>query len=70
MSDINTTLVIDNLISGKELKRLYSEKIGISEDEYNLRLFFGGQEIKDSNFLYQYNLQKGFKIQVMKIPKK
>ena len=69
LSDINTTLVIDNLISGKELKRLYSEKIGISQDEYNLRLFFGGQEIKDSNFLYQYNLQKGFKIQVMKIPK-
>ena len=69
LSDVNTTLNIDNLISGEELKKIYSEKIGISQDEYNLRLFFGGQEIKDNNFLYQYNLQKGFKIQVMKIPK-
>ena len=67
--DKNTILNVDNGINGGELKRMYSEKAGIPFDEYNFRLFFGGQEIKDSNFLYQYNLQKGFKIQVMKIPK-
>ena len=67
--DKNTTLNVANGISGGELKKIYCEKIGISPDEYNLRLFFGGQEIGDNNFLYQYNLQKGFKIQVMKIPK-
>ena len=67
----NNSVVLNviNSINGQELKKIYCEKIGISFDDYNLRLFFGGQEIKDNNFLYQYNLQKGFKIQVMKSPK-
>ena len=62
----NVVLNVTNSINGEELKKIYCEKIGISFNDYNLRLFFGGQEIKDNNFLYQYNLQKGFKIQVMK----
>ena len=65
----NISLNITNAFSGEELKKIYYEKTGISTDEYNLRLFFGGQEIKDNNFLYQFNIQKGFKIQVMKSPK-
>ena len=65
----SVVLNVTNSINGQELKKIYCEKIGISFDDYNLRLFFGGQEIKDNNFLYQYNLQKGFKIQVMKSPK-
>ena len=65
----NVVLNVTNSISGEELKKIYCEKIGISFNDYNLRLFFGGQEIKDNNFLYQYNLQKGFKIQVMKSSK-
>ena len=69
LSNINTSLNISNSLSGKELKKIYCEKIGVSIDEYNLRCFFGGQEIKDNNFLYQYNLKKGFKIQVMKLSK-
>ena len=69
LSNINTSLNISNSVSGKELKKIYCEKIGVSIDEYNLRCFFGGQEIKDNNFLYQYNLKKGFKIQVMKLSK-
>ena len=51
------------------MKKIYCEKIGITPNEYNLRLFFGGQEIKNNNFLYQYNIKKGFKIQVMKTSK-
>ena len=69
LNDINTSLDVSNSVSGKELKKIYCEKIGVSMDDYNLRCFFGGQEIKDNNFLYQYNLKKGFKIQVMKISK-
>ena len=67
----NSSIVLNvtNSINGQELKKIYCEKIGIPFSDYNLRLFFGGQEIKDNNFLYQYNLQKGFKIQVMKSPK-
>ena len=65
----NVVLNVTNSINGEELKKIYCEKIGISFNDYNLRLFFGGQEIKDNNFLYQYNLQKGFKIQVMKSQK-
>ena len=69
VGDINITLNVNQTISGEELKKIYCKKIGITQNEYNIRLFFGGQEIKNKNFLYQYNIQKGFKIQVMKIPK-
>ena len=68
-NDISIDLDITNSTSGKELKKIYCEKINICPDDYNIRFFFGGQEIKDDNFLYQYNLQKGFKIQVMKYAK-
>ena len=62
----NIVFNVANVASGSELKKDYCEKIGIPCDKYNIRLFFGGQEIKDNNFLYQYNIQKGYKIQVMK----
>ena len=68
-TESNIVLDVTNLISGEELKKNYCEKIGISPDDYNFRFFFGGQEIKSNNFLYQYNLKKGYKIQVMKSPK-
>ncbi len=68
-SNTNITLTVTNLINGEDLKKNYCEKAGISPDDYNLRLFFGGQEIKDNNFLYQYNIQKGYKIQIMKLQK-
>ena len=58
-----------NSLNIEDLKKNYCEKAGISPDDYNLRLFFGGQEIKDNNFLYQYNIQKGYKIQIMKLQK-
>ena len=31
----------------------------------NIRLFFGGVELINTNFLYQYNLKDGFTINVM-----
>ena len=69
VSETNISINVNQTISGEELKKLYCTKIGISPNKYNIRLFFGGQEIKNKNFLYQYNIQKGFKIQVMKVIK-
>ena len=69
VNENNIALNVNHTISGEELKKLYCKKVGISPNEYNVRLFFGGQEIKNNNFLYQYNIQKGFKIQVMKVTK-
>ena len=54
-------------MTGKELKALFKKDHNIG-DYYKLRLFFGGQEIKDEQFLYQHNLKREYKIQVMKIP--
>ena len=69
VNENNIALNVNHTISGEELKKLYCKKVGISPNEYNVRLFFGGQEIKNNNFLYQYNIKDEFKIQVMRIPK-
>ena len=45
---------VPNTITGKELKELFKKEHKIG-DNYNLRLFFGGMEIKDEHFLYQKN---------------
>ena len=67
--NIKTDLKVNTLMSGEELKKRYCENLDICPDDYTLRFFFGGQEIKDKNFLYQYKLEKGFKIHAMKFPK-
>ena len=54
-------------MTGKELKELFRKEKDIG-DNFNLRLFFGGMEIKDEHFLYQHHLKNGFKIQIMKLP--
>ena len=53
-------------MNGKELKDLFCEINNISFDNYKIRMFFSGNEITDEHFLYQYNIQNNFKIQVMK----
>ena len=57
-----------NTMKGKELKELFKKEHKIG-DNFNLRLFFAGMEIKDEHCLYQHNLKSGIKIQVMKLPK-
>ena len=49
------------------LKKVFIEKTGTSEKEYKLRLFFSGMEILDDEYIYQHQLDDGYKIQVMKI---
>ena len=67
-SNINEEHVVNNTMTGKQLKDFFKKEHNVG-DEFNLRLFFGGMEIKDDHFLYQHHLKNGFKIQVMKLPK-
>ena len=53
-------------MSGEDLKKLFCEKNNISFDEYNIRMFFAGNEIQNNHFLYQYKIHNGYKVQVMK----
>ena len=65
--NINEEKTVSNTMTGKELKELFRKEKDIG-DNFNLRLFFGGMEIKDEHFLYQHHLKNGFKIQIMKLP--
>ena len=62
----NLEVEVNNLMSGEDLKKLYCEKNNISFDEYNIRMFFAGNEILNNHYLYQYKIHNGYKIQVMK----
>ena len=66
--NINEDKSVLNTMTGKELKELFKKEHNIGNN-FNLRLFFGGMEIKDEHFLYQHQLKNGYKIQVMKLPK-
>ena len=67
VDNINTNLEVNNLINGEKLKQIFCDKLGIKMEDYKLRLFFSGSEIKNNNFLYQYNIQNGYKIQIVKL---
>ena len=56
--------------TGETIKKKFFEKIKLDENKYNIRLFFSGTEIKNSDFLYQHGLDNDYKIQVMKIKSK
>ena len=62
----NLEVEVNNLMSGEDLKKLYCGKNNISFDEYNIRMFFAGNEILNNHYLYQYKIHNGYKIQVMK----
>ena len=62
----NIHYIVNNLMSGEDLKKLFCEKNNISLDKYNIRMFFAGNEIHDNHYLYQYKIHNGYKIQVMK----
>lgn len=59
---------ISNLATGIDLKNEFMLRSNLNRDEYRLRLFFSGNEIKDDHLLFQYNLEDDYKIQVMKSP--
>lgn len=53
--------------SGEEIKRKWCEKIRINYKDYYLRLFFGGNEIKNDQLLYQHKVLNHYIIQVYSI---
>ena len=65
----NLEVEVNNLMSGEDLKKLFCEKNKIFFDEYNIRMFFAGNEIQNNHFLYQYKIHNGYKVQVMKSSK-
>ncbi len=57
---------LDDNLTGTELKQVFFTKAEqYDPNEYNLRMLFGGAEIKESDNLYQHSLKDGFTIQMM-----
>ena len=55
------------MITVKKLKKVFSEKTNMNEDEYKLRIIFSGTEIKDNDLIYQHKLKNEDKIIIYKI---
>ena len=68
-TDTTVKQEFSNHDTGGKIKKIFREKTNTSENDYNLRLFFSGMEIKDNEYIYQHKLENGFKIQVMKLKK-
>ena len=67
-TNTNTEIEISNLAKGSQLIEEYKKKVKIPNN-YHIRLFYSGSEIKDNHLLYQFNLKDGNKIVVMKLIK-
>lgn len=62
-----TNINISDNIKIEDIKQKYSEHNKIDLSKIKLRFLFGGAELKDENYLYQYNFQDGYIIQILKI---
>ena len=62
---VKVNICISNMSTGKELKEIFAKKESIDLKKRKLRMFFGGNEIKDEHLLAQHGLDDEFKIQVM-----
>ena len=50
---------------GETIKNVIRKELKIGDD-YGIRLFFSGMEIKDNEFIYQHDLENDYKILVMR----
>ena len=66
-SDTAVEETFSNHDTGEKIKNKFIQEAKIKENEYKIRLFFSGSEIKNSDCIYQHGLEDNFKIQVMKI---
>ena len=64
-NNINVELEVSNLLTGEELKDLYIKKTNKNINDFNIRFFFSGNEIKNNQFIYQHKLKDEYKIMVM-----
>lgn len=62
-----TNINITDNIQIKDIKEKYSDHNKIDLTKFKLRFLFGGSELKDENYLYQYNFQDGYIIQILKV---
>lgn len=62
----NVKMNISNSTNGEEIKALFINESKINCTTDDLRLFFGGHEIKNQHILAQYNINNGYKIIAMK----
>lgn len=62
-----TNINITDNIQIKDIKQKYSEHNKMDLSKMKLRFVFGGSELKDENYLYQYNFKEGFIIQILKV---
>ena len=66
-SDTTVEETFSNHDTGEKIKNKFMQEAKIKENEYKIRLFFSGSEIKNSDCIYQHGIEDNFKIQVMKI---
>ena len=66
-SDTAVEETFSNHDTGEKIKNKFIQEAKIKENEYKIRLFFSGSEIKNSDCIYQHGIEDNYKIQVMKI---
>ena len=69
--DVSTDITIEEIFSnhdnGVKIKKKFINETKLNTNEYKIKLFFSGMEIKDNDFIYQHRLDNNYKIQIMKI---
>ena len=66
-SDIRVTFNVKEGVTGKEIKEMYIKEKGYDCKVEAIRLFFGGNEIKNEELLYQHKIKEGYIIQVARV---
>ena len=66
-SDIRVTFNVKEGVTGKEIKEMYIKEKGYDCKVEAIRLFFGGNEIKNEELLYQHKIKVGYIIQVGRV---
>ena len=69
--DVSTDITIEEIFSnhdnGEKIKKKFIDETKLNTNEYKIKLFFSGMEIKDNDFIYQHRMDNNYKIQIMKI---
>lgn len=63
-NDEKCYIEVNESTTGKEVKERYCKEKEMKIQEFNIRLFFGGNEIKDEHYLYQHKVMNNYTIQI------
>ena len=66
LNDDKEKFIFDDDITGKEIKEEFLKRKNLDLENYfkRIRLFFGGNEFHDNEFLYQHKVKDNYSIQV------